>query len=97
GLMLDVSESMGDDIAFTRTAAVKFLNTLVDAVDITFVDFDTEVRVTRYAQVDFARLIERIRRQKVRGWTALYDAVGVYLDGAADQNGRKVMLLYTDG
>ena len=27
----------------------------------------------------------------------MYDAVGVYLDGAADQDGRKIMLLYTDG
>ena len=29
--------------------------------------------------------------------TALYDAIGVYLNGAAAQDGRKVMLLYTDG
>jgi len=97
GLMLDVSESMGEDIAFTKTAAIKFLNRLLEAVDITVVDFDTEVRVTRYSQNDFARVIERIRRQKATGWTALYDAIGVYLDGAASQDGRKIMLLYTDG
>ena len=97
GLLLDVSESMGDDIGFTRTAAIKFLNTLTDAVDITVVDFDTQVRVGRYGQSDFARLIERIRQQKTDGNTALYDAIGMYVDGAAGQNGRKVMLLYTDG
>jgi Ca-activated chloride channel family protein len=97
GLTLDVSESMGEDMSFTKTAAVKFLNSLVEAVDVTIVDFDTEVRVTRYSQSDFARLIERIRQQKAGGWTALYDAIGVYLDGAASQSGRKVMVLYTDG
>ncbi len=97
GLVLDVSESMGEDIGFTKTAAIKFLNTLLEAADVTVVDFDTEVRVTRYSQSDFARLIERIRRQKAGGWTALYDAIGVYLDGADGQDGRKVMLLYTDG
>jgi Ca-activated chloride channel homolog len=97
GLLLDTSESMGDDMKFTKTAAVKFLNTLLDAVDITVVDFDTEVRVARYGQNDFARLIERIRERKATGWTALYDAIGVYLDGAAGQDGRKIMLLYTDG
>lgn len=98
GLMLDISESMGEDIAFTKTAAVKFLNTLTDAKDVTVVAFDTEVRVTRYSQNEFARLIERIREQKtLKGWTALYDAVGVYLDGAGAQDGRKVLLLYTDG
>jgi Ca-activated chloride channel family protein len=97
GLLLDVSESMGEDIRFTRTAAIKFLNTLVDAVDVTVVDFDTEVRAARYGQNEFARLIERIRLQKTNGMTALYDAIGVYLDGASGQDGRKIMLLYTDG
>jgi Ca-activated chloride channel family protein len=97
GLLLDVSESMGEDIAFTRTAAVRFLNTLTEATDITLVDFDTEVRAARYEQREFARVIERIRSKKTRGQTALFDAIGVYLDGAAGQDGRKVMLLYTDG
>jgi Ca-activated chloride channel family protein len=97
GLVLDVSESMGEELQFTRTAAIKFLNTLLDAVDVTVVDFDTEVRTARFSQAEFARLIERIRRQKTTGMTALYDAIGVYLDGAARQDGRKIMVLYTDG
>jgi Ca-activated chloride channel family protein len=97
GLLLDVSGSMESDIAFTRTAAIKFLNTLTEALDVTLVDFDTEVRVARYEQRDFARLIERIRAKKTGGDTALFDAIGVYLDGAAGQEGRKIMLLYTDG
>jgi Ca-activated chloride channel family protein len=97
GLMLDVSGSMGEDMTFTRTAAVRFLNTLTDAVDITVVDFDTEVRLARYSQNEFARLIERIRRTKADGMTALYDAMGLYLDGASGQDGRKIMLIYTDG
>jgi Ca-activated chloride channel homolog len=97
GLLVDVSESMGDDLAFSKTAAIKFLNTLTDAVDITVVDFDTEIRTARYSQSDYARLIERIRQKKAAGNTALYDAIGIYLDDAAGQDGRKVMLLYTDG
>ena len=97
GVLLDASESMGDDMSFTKTAAIKFLNTLTDAEDITVVDFDTEVRVARYSQNEFPRVVERIRQKKASGWTALYDAIGVYLDGAAGQDGRKIMLLYTDG
>ena len=97
GLLLDVSESMGDDMSFSKTASIKFLNTLTDAADITVVDFDTEVRTARYSQSEFARLIERIRQKKAAGNTALYDAIGTYLDGAAGQDGRKIMLLYTDG
>jgi Ca-activated chloride channel family protein len=97
GLLLDVSESMGEDMRFSKTASIKFLNMLSDAVDITVVDFDTEVRTARYSQREFARLIERIRLKKASGNTALYDAIGTYLDGAAGQDGRKIMLLYTDG
>jgi len=97
GLLLDVSGSMGEDMSFTKTASIKFLNTLTDAVDITVVEFDTEVRTARYGQSDFARLIERIRQKKADGYTALYDAIGTYLDGAAGQSGRKIMLVYTDG
>ncbi len=97
GLLFDTSGSMGQDVKMSRTAAVKFLNALPDAEDMTLVDFDTEVRVTRYGQADFARLVERIRKRQPDGWTAFYDAIGVYLDGAHGQTGRKVLVLYTDG
>lgn len=97
GLLFDTSGSMTEDLRESRTAAIKFLNTLTRAVDITFVDFDTEVRVARYGQNDFPRLVERIRKRGADGWTALYDALGVYLDGAAEQDGQKILILYTDG
>ena len=97
GLLFDTSGSMGLDIQLSRSAAIKFLNTLSDAVDMTLVDFDTEVRVARYGQQDFPRLVERIRSRKPDGYTALYDALGVYLDGAAEDDGRTILVLYTDG
>jgi VWFA-related protein len=97
GLLFDTSGSMGEDIKLARSAAVKFLNTLADAVDMTLVDFDTEVRVARYDQANFPRMVERIRNRQPDGWTALYDALGVYLDGAAEDDGRKILVLYTDG
>ena len=97
GLMLDTSASMEADLKLARSAAIKFLNLLPEARDITLVDFDTEVRVTRYPQRDFPRLVERIRMRKSEGWTALYDALGVYLDGAEGQDGRTILVMYTDG
>lgn len=97
GLLLDTSGSMERDLHMARSAAIKFLNMLPNAEDITLVDFDTEVRVTRYPQRDFARLVERIRMRKPEGWTALYDALGVYLDGADGQSGRTILVMYTDG
>jgi Ca-activated chloride channel family protein len=97
GLLFDTSGSMGEDIKLARSAAIKFLNTLSDAVDMTLVDFDTEVRVARYGQRDFPRMVERIRSRQPDGWTAMYDALGVYLDGAAEDDGRKILVLYSDG
>ena len=95
--MLDASGSMHSDMKLAQSAAIKFLNMLPAAEDITLVDFDTQVRITRYPQRDFARLVERIRQRKPQGWTALYDALGTYLDGAEQQDGRKVLVMYTDG
>jgi VWFA-related protein len=97
GLALDSSGSMDRDIGDVRTGVIKFLLSNESAIDFTLVDFDTEVRVTRYSPDETERLIERIRRRKPEGWTALYDAVGVYLNSIGPQDGQKILLLYTDG
>jgi Ca-activated chloride channel family protein len=97
GLLLDTSGSMADDLKDARSSAIKFVNTLDRVADVTLVDFDTEVRVARFGPQDYPRLVERIRARKPDGWTALYDAIGVYLNGAQQQDGQKVLVLYTDG
>jgi len=97
GLLLDTSGSMADDLRDARSAAIKFVNTLHYATDVTLVDFDTEIRVARFQADAYERLVERIRMRKADGWTALYDAMGVYLNGAQDQDGQKILVLYTDG
>jgi Ca-activated chloride channel homolog len=97
GFLLDTSGSMEEDLKDVRTAVIKFLNAMDQAEDITLVDFDTEVRMARYSGSEYARLIERIRQRKADGMTALYDAIGVYLNGTVDQIGQKVLIMYTDG
>lgn len=97
GLALDTSGSMDRDIADVRTGVIKFLLANDASVDFTLVDFDTEVRVTRYGPDETERLIERIRRRRPDGWTALYDAIGVYLHSVGAVDGQKVLLIYTDG
>ena len=97
GFMIDNSGSMVKDINDVRTAAIKFLNTVENVTDVTVADFDTEVRVARFGPDDYPRLIERIRSGKPDGFTALYDALGVYLNGAASLTGDKILVLYTDG
>jgi Ca-activated chloride channel family protein len=97
GLLFDTSGSMERDLAFSRSAAIKFMGTFPNAADFTLVDFDTEVRAARFSQAEFPQLVARIRNRPAKGFTALYDALSVYLGGAFDQTGRKVLVLYTDG
>ena len=96
GFMIDLSGSMAEDIKDVRSAAIKFLDAVKKVEDITIVDFDTEVRTARFASDD-PRLIERIRSRKPDGYTALYDALGTYLNGASSQSGEKILVMYTDG
>ena len=97
GLLFDASGSMSADIAVARTAAIKFLNALPEAEDITLVDFDTEVRLAKYGQHDFPLIVERIRNRKPDGLTALYDALGQYVNEADADQGRKVLVMLSDG
>jgi Ca-activated chloride channel family protein len=97
GVLLDVSGSQGLDLKFTQRAVIKFLASVPDAIDVTFIDFASHVRGGRYSQSDFPRLVRRVRDLTAGGDTSLYDAIGLYLDGASEQDGRRVMVLYTDG
>ena len=96
GFMIDMSGSMSEDIKDIRTAALKFLDSVKRVEDITIVDFDTEVRVARFDSDD-PRIVEHLRRRKPDGYTALYDAIGVYLNGAHSLTGDKILVIYTDG
>jgi VWFA-related protein len=97
GIMLDSSESMIKDRSMSHGAAIKFLNRLPEARELTLVDFDTEIRIGRFSQDNFPRLVERIRSRQESGWTALYDAFVVYLGGAWTNPGRSVLVAVTDG
>jgi len=97
GFMIDVSGSMSEDIRDVRTAAIKFLDAVTREEDITVLDFDTEIRIAQFASDD-PRLVEYIRARKPdNAWTAMYDAISVYLHKAAVQNGEKILVMYTDG
>ena len=97
GFMIDLSGSMSEDIRDVRSAAIKFLDAVKRVEDITVVDFDTQIRIAQFMSDD-PRLVEYLREREPRGaWTALYDTIGVYLNKAAEQNGEKILVMYTDG
>ena len=97
GLLLDTSESMTRDLNDAASAAVQFVDALEEPIDVTLVDFDTNVRLARFAPPSYPHLFERIRARKASGMTALYDALAIYLEGAANRDGQHVLVMYTDG
>jgi VWFA-related protein len=97
GLLLDGSGSMERDLRDAANAAVQFVTALEEATDVTFLDFDTSMNIGRFSRGSYERLFERIRERKAGGGTALYDAIGVYLETSVPRGGQHVLLLYTDG
>ena len=97
GLLLDTSDSMGGDLKQAADAAVRFVRAMEEAEDTTLVDFDTTVRIGRFEPPSYPTLFERIRSREAKGFTALYDALGLYLDAAMSRDGHHVLVLYTDG
>lgn len=97
GLLLDTSESMQSDLPDAARASIQFVNAVEESIDATLVDFDTVVRVGRFEPPSYPQLFERIRARTASGMTALYDAIAVFLSGAAARPGQHVLVLYTDG
>ena len=96
GLLFDTSGSMDADIKMSRSAAIKFLNTMNYARDMTLVDFDTEVRVTKFSQQDFPRLVERSVRAPERP-AKERDALGVYSRRRRGRRRAQDSVIFTDG
>ena len=97
GLLLDTSGSMERDLRDAENAVVQFVIALEEAVDVTFVEFATKIRISRFTRDNYPGLFERIRGRKAEGGTSLYDTMGVYLQGAVARGGQHVLLVYTDG
>ncbi len=97
GVMLDTSESMAADLGEAANAAVRFVHALDEPVDVTFVGFDSDVRLSVFSPPDYPQLFARIRGQHAAGMTAFYDAIGVYLAQAERRDGQQVLVAYTDG
>ena len=98
GLMLDASGSMETDLKLRAGAAIKFLNMLPDAEDITLVDFDT-------AGPHHAAT----RSATSRGWSSASASASPTAGPRSTmrsasismapigRTGRKILVMYTDG
>lgn len=97
GVMLDKSQSMEADRRAAASAVVKFIEAMPEATDVTFVEFNTSVRVSRFSPNSYERLYERIREPLRGRSTPLYDAIGRYIHTAGERQGTHLLVVYTDG
>jgi Ca-activated chloride channel homolog len=97
GMLFDTSESMRNDLKLSQQSAVRFLEAIPRARDLLLIFFDRDIRISRYNSENQQGIFERILASKGEGFTALYDAIAVYLSRVAETPGRKTLVVFTDG
>ena len=97
GMLFDTSESMRKDLKLSQESAIRFLDAIPRARDLLLIFFDRDIRISRYNSENQQGIFGRILEAKGEGYTALYDAIAVYLSRVADTSGRKVLVVFTDG
>ena len=97
GMLFDTSESMRREIKLSQESAIRFLDAIPRAKDLLLVFFDRDIRISRYSSENQQGIFERILGTEGSGYTALNDAIAIYLSRVADTPGRKVLVLFSDG
>jgi len=97
GMLFDTSESMRNDLKLSQQSAIRFLDAIPRARDLLLVFFDRDIRISRYTSENQQGIFQRILETEGQGFTALHDAIAVYISRIADTPGRKVLVLFTDG
>lgn len=96
-LLLDASTSVRPSVDGIKEAASNFVGKLWDGDQAIVADFNERIRFSSHFSGDVDRLIQTIQSLYPSGWTALYDAVLFSLDKVSEAEGRKALLVFTDG
>lgn len=97
GMLFDTSTSMAEVLKLSQNAAVRFLETIPRARELTAVFFDSDIRMSRFTGEVHQGLFDRLSKMKSSGQTMLYDAIAVYLSRISADPGRKILVIFSDG
>jgi Ca-activated chloride channel family protein len=97
GMLFDTSESMRKDLRLSQESAIRFLDAIPRARDLLLIFFDRDIRLSRYSSENQQGIFGRILETRGEGYTALHDAIAVYLSRVSETPGRKVLVVFTDG
>jgi VWFA-related protein len=96
-LLLDASTSIRPSMEGIKEAAINFVSKLWEGDKAIIADFNEHIRFSTHFTEDIDRLIGSIQSLYPSGWTALYDSVLISLDKVSEAEGRKALLVFTDG
>ncbi len=96
-LMLDMSYSTKFKITEIQSAAISFIDQLRPNDKVMVVSFDGEVRVLCEATTDRKIIHKAILSTKIETGTSLYEAVDVVMSSMRRIEGRKAVILFSDG
>ncbi len=96
-LLLDASTSMRESVDGVKEAASNFVSKLREGDQAIIADFNERVRFSSHFSDDIDRLVSTIQSLYPSGWTALYDSVLLSLEKVSEAEGRKALLVFTDG
>ena len=98
GLAVDTSESMRTIMPDVRRAAAQFLGNVLTEIDQAFVvDFDSRPRMIAHTTDGVVKLIGSLTQLQADGMTALYDAMQFGLVELVRDQGRRALVILTDG
>jgi len=96
-LILDTSNSMEDQLRRVQEEAVRFVGQLRDDDEVMVVSFDDKVRIENNFTVNRETIERAIRGTECGKTTCLCDAVGSTMLELKRKQGRKAMVLFSDG
>lgn len=96
-VMLDTSGSMTASIKLLKTAAEEFITRLLPADKASVGAFNDKIEISSSFSSDRDALITEVKDLDYGNGTRLYDAVAEGLNQLSGVDGRKVILVFTDG
>ena len=96
-VLLDASTSVRESVDSIKEAAANFVSKLWEGDQAIIADFNERVRFSSHFSDDVDRLVSTIQSLYPSGWTALYDSVLLSLEKVSEAEGRKALLVFTDG
>lgn len=96
-LLLDASTSVRESVDGIKEAASNFVSKLWDGDQAIIADFNERIRFSSHFSGDVDRLVSTIQSLYPSGWTALYDSILLSLEKVSEAEGRKALLVFTDG